>query len=285
MGPGAVRAVRGRAGPAVPRAGGTGRRDRAGVVVDLGCGDGSLTATLAGAVAGGDGARGGLFGGDAGRRRRARDADRLTFAAGRIEDWQPDRPVDVLVSNAALHWVPGHRVPAPPARVGLLAPGGWLAVQMPGNADAPSHRLLTDLRRSPRWKDRLGPAGRWPRRRPRPTTSASCRVRLPRRRLGDDVRAPARPRPGARVDAGTALRPVYGRLSAEEAADSRPTRRDAAGGVPVPAVRHRAAVPPGLRGRAGGGGVATAGVRRARAEGADAGGSREWAGASWEAPT
>ena len=47
MGPGAVRAVRGRAGQAVPRAGRAGRRGAPAKVVDLGCGDGSLTATLA----------------------------------------------------------------------------------------------------------------------------------------------------------------------------------------------------------------------------------------------
>jgi len=135
--------------------------DRPGFVADLGCGDGSLTATLAerwpeASVLGVDSSEAMLA--DA----AALATSRLTFTAGRIEDWQPDRPVDVLVTNAALHWVPDHRSQLP-RLVDLLAPGGWLAVQMPGNADAPSHRLLTDLRRSARWKDRLGPApDRWP---------------------------------------------------------------------------------------------------------------------------
>jgi trans-aconitate 2-methyltransferase len=56
----------------------------------------------------------------------------------------------VLVSNAVLQWVPGHmdvvrRWP------GLLAPGGWLAFQLPGNFDQPTHAILLGLVRSDRW--------------------------------------------------------------------------------------------------------------------------------------
>ena len=135
--------------------------DRPGFVVDLGCGDGSLTATLAerwpnATVLGIDPSA------DMLAQAAGRATSRRRFEPGPIEDCQPDRPVDVLVSNAALHWVPDHRSHLP-RLVELLAPTGWLAVQMPGNADAPSHRLLVDQRRSPRWRDRLG-AGpdRWP---------------------------------------------------------------------------------------------------------------------------
>src|SRR5206468_1069579 len=65
-----------------------------------------------------------------------------------------DEPVDVLLSNAVLHWVPGYE------RLlrrwaGTLAPGGALAVQVPGNFRAPTHALLADLCRSPRWASRL----------------------------------------------------------------------------------------------------------------------------------
>ena len=130
-------------------------------VVALGCGDGSLTATLLdrwpeATVLGVDSSESMLA--DA----AARAAPRLSFVLGTIEEWRPAWPVDVLVSNAALHWVPNH---ASQLRrlASSLAPGGWLAVQVPGNADAPSHALLTELRRSPRWRDRLGAgAGRWP---------------------------------------------------------------------------------------------------------------------------
>lgn len=79
---------------------------------------------------------------------------RLTFTAGDVRDWQPDAPVDVLVSNAALHWVPGHEQLLT-RWAGRLSPGGWLAVQVPGNQQAPTHALLAGLCRSARWVDRL----------------------------------------------------------------------------------------------------------------------------------
>src|SRR6266540_1795471 len=74
-------------------------------VVDLGCGDGELTATLAGrwptaTVLGVDSSAEMLA--------RATPTDRLAFTEADIAGWRPDRPVDVLVSNAAFQWVPGH---------------------------------------------------------------------------------------------------------------------------------------------------------------------------------
>ena len=127
-----------------------------GVVVDLGCGDGSATATLAqrwpdARVAGVDSSPAMLAAAAA-----LAVPGRLEFTAGDVRDWQPAEPVDVLVSNAVLHWVPGH--PELLTRwAGQLAPGGWLAVQVPGNQAAPTHALLSDLVTSPRWADRLAP--------------------------------------------------------------------------------------------------------------------------------
>ena len=43
---------------------------------------------------------------------------------------------------------------------GWLAPGGWLAVQVPGNFGEPSHTLLAEVRAQPRWKDRLAEIAR-----------------------------------------------------------------------------------------------------------------------------
>jgi trans-aconitate 2-methyltransferase len=128
-------------------------------VVDLGCGDGSLTATLAerwpaAVVSGVDSSPAMLA--EAVRREVP---GRLSFVPGDIAGWRPERPVDVLISNAALHWVPDH-----PALIGRLvsavAPGGWLAFQVPANFDSPSHLELVALCGSPRWRDRLGAAGR-----------------------------------------------------------------------------------------------------------------------------
>lgn len=123
-------------------------------VVDLGCGDGALTAALAerwpaASVLGVDSSAEML------EKATPSPDGRLGFQLGAIEDWQPESPVDVLVSNAALHWVPDHAAELD-RLVTLLRPGGWLAFQVPGNADAPSHTLLSELRRSPKWRDRLG---------------------------------------------------------------------------------------------------------------------------------
>ncbi|MGY4644240.1 methyltransferase domain-containing protein [Cellulomonas sp. URHB0016] len=114
------------------------------LVVDLGCGDGPLTLGLAqrwpdARIVGIDSSPQML---DAAR---ALDTTgRVEWLEVRAEDWDPaalGSPVDVLVTNAALQWVPGHRALLP-RWVGALAPGGWFAMQVPNNFDAPSHQLM-----------------------------------------------------------------------------------------------------------------------------------------------
>ncbi len=124
------------------------------VVVDLGCGEGALTASLAERW---PGAR--VTGVDSSPEMLAAAAahavdGRVAFVLGDVRDWVPDGPVDVVVSNAVLHWVPGH-LGLLARWAGDLAPGGRLAVQVPGNSRAPTHRLLADLCTSPEWADRL----------------------------------------------------------------------------------------------------------------------------------
>lgn len=130
-------------------------------VVDLGCGAGTMTAALADRW---PGAR--VTGIDSSAEMLAaarRLPGRLEFVRGDVRDWQPVGPVDVVISNAVLHWVPDH--PDLLGRwAGRLAPGGALAVQVPGNFRAPTHVLLDALCRSSRWADRLAGAG------PRPDT-------------------------------------------------------------------------------------------------------------------
>jgi trans-aconitate 2-methyltransferase len=70
--------------------------------------------------------------------------DGLAFAHGDIATWAPAAPVDVLFSNAALHWVDGHE--ALVARLtGFLSPGGQLAAQVPANHDHPSHLVAEQV--------------------------------------------------------------------------------------------------------------------------------------------
>ncbi|MCQ4080538.1 trans-aconitate 2-methyltransferase [Streptomyces sp. RB6PN25] len=73
--------------------------------------------------------------------------------------WIPDQAYDLIVSNAALQWVPNHPDMIP-HWVGSLAPGGTFALQVPGNFDAPSHALLAELCDAPQWHDRLKGHGR-----------------------------------------------------------------------------------------------------------------------------
>ncbi|HWJ09987.1 MAG TPA: methyltransferase domain-containing protein [Nocardioides sp.] len=117
------------------------------VVVDLGCGPGNLTSLLAdrwpaAAVTGVDSS--------ADMVRAASDsaaAERVVFHRADLRDWLRDAAtgsVDVLVSNATLQWVPEH-LDLLPSLVGVVAPGGRLAFQVPGNHVAPSHTLLAEL--------------------------------------------------------------------------------------------------------------------------------------------
>jgi trans-aconitate 2-methyltransferase len=125
------------------------------VVVDLGCGEGALTASLARRW---PHAR--VTGVDSSATMLAAAAEhalpgRVEFTLGDVREWRPSGPVDVLVTNAVLQWVPGHeRLLA--AWPSVLAPGGWLAVQVPGNFGSPTHTLLGELCRSPRWAPQVG---------------------------------------------------------------------------------------------------------------------------------
>ena len=125
-------------------------------VVDLGCGTGDLTRTLAerwpaAQVLGVDGS-------DAMVARASEHAlpGRLRFAFGDLATWAPEPPrsVDLLVTNAALHWVPEHG-PLLARLAGHLAPGGVLAMQVPANFEAPSHRLVEALKADPRFAPAL----------------------------------------------------------------------------------------------------------------------------------
>jgi trans-aconitate 2-methyltransferase len=83
---------------------------------------------------------------------------RITWMQADLARWQPDAvaPPDLVYSNAALHWLPGHAALFPRLVQGLSA-AGVLAVQMPRNFDAPSHTAIADTVRAGPWRERLAP--------------------------------------------------------------------------------------------------------------------------------
>jgi trans-aconitate 2-methyltransferase len=82
------------------------------------------------------------------------DAARLSFTLADVAQWQPDREADVIVSNAVLQWIPDH-LAVLSRWTGFLAAPGWLAIQVPGNNDEPSHLVLRELADSNRWRAQL----------------------------------------------------------------------------------------------------------------------------------
>jgi trans-aconitate 2-methyltransferase len=114
-----------------------------GAVVDLGCGPGNLTTLLRERWPEAD-----IRGIDSSPEmiEKAWEVDpSITFEVADLRTWVEEvDPVDVLVSNATLQWVPGH-LELLPALVSRVRPGGWLAFQVPGNFDEPSHTIRRDL--------------------------------------------------------------------------------------------------------------------------------------------
>jgi trans-aconitate 2-methyltransferase len=121
-------------------------------IVDLGCGPGNSTALLAARWPDAD-----LVGVDSApamlEKARASSV-RAEWREADIAGWTPAAPVDLVFSNAALQWLPDHRMLLP-RLLGHLRPGGVLAIQMPRNFQAASHVALRELAAQPPWAARL----------------------------------------------------------------------------------------------------------------------------------
>ncbi len=124
-------------------------------IVDLGSGTGHLTALLAqrwprAHLTGVDGA--------AAMVERARaDHPSIEWVAADLSQWEPEGLLDVVYSNAALHWLDHHESLFTRIR-SWLAPGGVLAVQMPDNWAAPTHQIPAQVLDDGSWPEpaRLG---------------------------------------------------------------------------------------------------------------------------------
>ncbi|MER5528918.1 trans-aconitate 2-methyltransferase [Streptomyces sp. NPDC002677] len=128
-------------------------------VADLGCGPGNMTALLAerwptARITGYDNSPEMLDKALVEYEGPTAGGGRLDFSHADVRTWAPERPYDLIVSNATLQWVPGHAERFA-GWIAALAPGGTFAFQVPGNFTAPSHRLMRTLAESPRWRGRL----------------------------------------------------------------------------------------------------------------------------------
>jgi trans-aconitate 2-methyltransferase len=122
-------------------------------LVDLGCGTGELTRLAHEALSARE-----TVGIDSSPAMLARAAAQagsgLSFRQGDIGAFA-EPGWDVVLSNAALHWIPDH--PALLARLaGLVAPGGQLAFQVPANDAHPSHATARAVAREPEFAAALG---------------------------------------------------------------------------------------------------------------------------------
>ena len=110
-----------------------------GTILDLGCGDGAAAGALKQRYP-----KHRLMGLDASPAMlaKARGYDALIEADA--AKWRPEEPLALIFSNAALHWLDDHAA-LMPRLAGFLMPGGVLAVQMPRQFSAPSHRFLRDI--------------------------------------------------------------------------------------------------------------------------------------------
>jgi trans-aconitate 2-methyltransferase len=123
-------------------------------VVDLGCGTGELTAQAHQLLAarqtiGIDNSATMLS------RAQTLQVDGLTFDYGDIASFTSEGTFDIVLSNAALQWLPDHA--AVLARwTRALGDRGQLAVQLPTNADHPSHAVAAELAAEPPYIEAFG---------------------------------------------------------------------------------------------------------------------------------
>jgi trans-aconitate 2-methyltransferase len=112
-------------------------------VVDLGCGDGRLTAALhaslgAATTLGVDSSASMITAA------AAHAGDTITFQLGDIGAFDEPDTYDIVFANASLQWVPDHRAVLR-RWIGSLRAGGQLAVQVPANADHPAHIVAAEV--------------------------------------------------------------------------------------------------------------------------------------------
>jgi trans-aconitate 2-methyltransferase len=133
-------------------------QDKTRLIIDLGCGPGRLTRQLAerwpaARVVGVDNSAEMLA-----KAEPFAIPGRVQFVRADLADWSPDQPVDLILSNAALHWIGDHEALLR-RLAGYLAQGGTLAVQMPNRFEGPVQAAIDKTAADPRWAAQLKGVG------------------------------------------------------------------------------------------------------------------------------
>lgn len=71
-----------------------------------------------------------------------------------ISNWKPNKSLELIFSNAALQWIPNHRMLIP-RLFSMVAPGGALAFQIPSSTYAAVRVLVHEISREARWTERM----------------------------------------------------------------------------------------------------------------------------------
>ncbi|HEX3064457.1 MAG TPA: trans-aconitate 2-methyltransferase [Dongiaceae bacterium] len=125
-----------------------------GAVFDLGCGSGRTAGLLARRWP-----KARIIGVDSSAKMLAaarKDYPGIEFIQADLAGWSPSAAADLLFSNATLQWLDGH-AQLFPRLLGLVKPGGVLAIQMPQNHDQPSHRAMIAAAEAGPWAKKLRP--------------------------------------------------------------------------------------------------------------------------------
>ena len=124
---------------------------------DLGCGPGELTALAAEQLAVDE-----MVGVDNSQAMLDKTAEHASsnvrFEFGDIGSWTSDADLDLVLAAASLQWVPDHAGVI--ARwTAALRPGGQIAIQVPANADMPSHSVARQVAAREPYLTMFGAAG------------------------------------------------------------------------------------------------------------------------------
>jgi trans-aconitate 2-methyltransferase len=121
-------------------------------VIDLGCGPGNSTELLAQRWP--DAEVTGLDSSPEMIAEAKASGVKAMFEIGDVAAWSPDKPFDVVYSNATLQWISGHNTLLP-RLMSAVAKDGVFAFQVPCNFGEPSHTLLYELAENGPWAQKL----------------------------------------------------------------------------------------------------------------------------------